>query len=127
MGFSDVWEAEILDHIFNIGAYTAPSIYVALSTADPLDDNSGIAEPSGGAYARVICSAWSRSSNEVDNDSAITFITATASWGTITHVALFDALTGGNLLASVALDASKAVGNGDSVKFLAGELNITLD
>lgn len=127
MSWSDYWEGEILDHLFSIGAYTAPSTYVGLSTADPLDDASGLAEPGAGAYARVEVTAWSRSSNEVDNDSDITFPTATASWGTVTHGCLFDAASGGNLLLSFALDASKAVASGDTVKFAAGQFNVTLD
>lgn len=127
MSWSDYWEGEILDHLFSIGAYTAPSTYVGLSTADPLDDASGLAEPSAGAYARVEVTAWSRSSNEVDNDNDITFPTATASWGTVTHGCLFDAASAGNLLLSFALDSSKAVASGDTVKFAAGQFNVTLD
>ena len=42
-GFADYWEGEILDHIFGKGSYTPPTIYVGLSTVDPLDDASGLA------------------------------------------------------------------------------------
>lgn len=127
MSFSDFWEAEILDHIFDIGAYTAPTLYVGLSTANPGDDAAALAEPAGGAYARVEVSAWSRSGNEVDNDSDITFPTATDAWGTVTYGCLFDAATAGNLLVSFALDASKSIVSGDTVKFAAGQFNVTLD
>ena len=127
MSFADYLEGELLDHLFDIGAYTAPSMYVGLSTADPTDDASGLAEPSSGAYARVAVTAWSRSGNEVDNDNDITFPTATGSWGTVTHACLFDAATSGNLLLSFALDSSKAVVSGDTVKFAAGQFNVTLD
>ena len=127
MSYSDYLEGKLLDHLFDIASYTAPSTYVGLSTADPTDDASGLAEPSSGAYARVEVTAWSRSGNEVDNDSDITFPTATGSWGTITHGCLFDASTSGNLLVSFALDASKAVASGDTVKFAAGQFNVTLD
>ncbi|MBN2315450.1 MAG: hypothetical protein JXM79_16085 [Sedimentisphaerales bacterium] len=51
--FSDYWEDKILDHIFGKVNYTPPTIYVALSTSDPLDDASGLTEPTGNAYARV--------------------------------------------------------------------------
>ena len=60
-----------------------------------------------------------------DNATVITFVTATASWGTITHVGIFDKVTGGNLLFHGALTASKAVGNGDTFKFNANELDLT--
>ena len=56
-GFSDYWENKILDHIFGKGSYTPPTIYVGLSTADPTDDGSGLAEPSGNGYARKQTSA----------------------------------------------------------------------
>ena len=51
--FADYWENEILDHLFGKGSYTPPTIYVGLSTADPVDDASGLAEPSGNSYARI--------------------------------------------------------------------------
>jgi len=50
-GFSNYWENKILDHIFGKGSYAPPTIYVGLSTADPTDDGSGLAEPSGNAYS----------------------------------------------------------------------------
>ena len=43
--FSNYWENKILNHIFGKSSYTPPAIYVGLSTADPLDNASGLAEP----------------------------------------------------------------------------------
>ena len=126
MSFADFWEGEILDHLFDIGAYAAPTLYVGLSTADPLDDASGLAEPGAGAYERVACAAWSRVAGLVDNDAAVEFPEATGAWGTITHVALFDAITAGNMLVSFALDAGVAVSTGETPRFPAGDLNVTL-
>jgi hypothetical protein len=129
-GFSDYWENKILDHIFGKGSYTPPTIYVGLSTADPTDDGSGLAEPSGNAYARVQTSAsdWNTASNgSLENASDIIFDQATGSWGTITHFALFDAATAGNLLAHGALSQSKAIGDSDTARFEAGDLDINLD
>lgn len=126
MSFADFWEGEILDHLFSIGAYSAPTIYVGLSTADPLDDASGLAEPSGGSYARKTYSSWSRSGNAIDNDGSVEFAEATGSWGTVTHFALFDALSGGNMLCSAALDAQRTITSGTTPRFAAGELNVTL-
>ena len=127
MSFSDTLEGELLDHLFNIGAYSAPDTYIGLSTADPLDDASGLAEVSGGSYARVQVTAWSRSGNEVDNDNAIEFPEATGSWGTVTHACIFDAVSGGNLLISFALDSSQSISSGETARFPAGDFNITLD
>jgi len=129
-GFSDYWENRILDHIFGKSSYTPPAIYVGLSTADPTDDGSGLAEPSGNAYARAQTSTsdWNAASNgSLDNAGNITFDQATGSWGTITHFALFDAATAGNMLAHGALSQSKAIGNSDTARFETGDLDISLD
>jgi len=126
--FGNHLEDEILDHVFGNGTYAAPTIYIALSTADPTDDASGIAEPSGNGYARKACAGWDvSSSGATANTADITFDQATGSWGTITHFAIFDALTSGNMLAHGTLSAQKVVGNGDTVKFAAGDLDVTLD
>jgi len=128
--FANYWENEILDHIFGKDNYTPPAIYVGLSTADPLDDASGLAEPNGGAYARVqtFSSDWNTASGgSLDNANDITFPQAAGSWGTITHFALFDAATGGNMLAHGALSQSKDIGSGDTAKFGVGDLDIRLN
>jgi hypothetical protein len=129
-GFSDYWENKILDHIFGKGSYTPPAIYVGLSTADPTDDGSGLAEPSGNGYARVQTSAseWNAASNgSLDNASDISFAQATGSWGTITHFAMFDAATAGNMLAHGVLSQSKSISESDTARFEAGDLDISLD
>ena len=128
--FSDYWENKILDHIFGKGNYTPPTIFVGLSTADPLDDASSLAEPSGNGYARVQTSAsdWNAASGgSLDNADDITFAQATGSWGTITHFALFDAATGGNVLAHGALSQSKTISSSDIARFESGDLDISLD
>ena len=128
--FSDHWEDEILDHLFGKGSYTPPTIYVGLSTADPGDDAAGLAEPSGNGYARVQTAGtdWNTASGgALDNANAIEFAEATGSWGTVTHFALFDALTAGNLLAHGTLNQSKVIGDGDTARFAAGDLDVSLD
>jgi hypothetical protein len=128
--FSNYWENNILDHIFGKANYTPPTIYVGLSTADPTDDGSGLAEPGGNGYARVQTSAvdWNAASaGTIDNANDISFAEATGSWGTITHFALFDAATAGNMLAHGSLSESKSIGSGDTVKFAAGDLDVSLD
>jgi len=128
--FADYWENEILDHLFGKGSYTAPTIYVGLSTADPTDDASGLAEPSGNSYARVATAGadWNvASGGAIANANDITFPEATGSWGTITHFAIFDAASAGNMLAHGALNVSKSISSGDTAKFAAGDLDVTLD
>lgn len=128
--FSDYWEDKILDHVFGKVNYTPPTIYVALSTSDPLDDASELTEPTGNAYARVETSSsdWNAATDgSLDNANDIIFPKATGSWGTITHFALFDAATDGNMLAHGALSPPKAVDSSFTPIFDAGDLNISLD
>jgi len=130
--FSDFLELELLDQVFSAAAYTAPvTLYVGLSTADPADDASGIAEPAGGDYARVAVTNndtnWPAASGGAKaNGTAITFATATASWGVCTHFFISDALTEGNMLAHADLTASKTIDSGDTASFAIGDLDITL-
>lgn len=136
---SNYLEQKLLDHLYNEVTLAVPTtIYVALYTTDPTDADTGT-EVSGGSYARVLVNqngggspAWDLAvvdgiGYKVDNANDITFPTATASWGTVTHVGLRDASSAGNLLHHTILDASKAVGNGDTFKFPAGDLAMKLE
>ena len=125
MSFSNYLETEILDHVFGGNAYTAPSnLYLGLYTATPSDTGGGT-ELSGSGYARLAM-AMSVSGNLATNSAAEEFATATGSWGTVTHVGVFDAATSGNLMAYGTLSASKAVATGDVFRIPAGDLDITL-
>ena len=129
MSFADFTENELLDHITGKGSYTMPTTYVGLSTADPGEDAATLAEPSGNGYARVATtgSTWDAASGGATaNAAVITFPTASGSWGTITHFALFDALTTGNMLMSGALTASQAITTNQIARFAIGALDITL-
>jgi hypothetical protein len=128
--FSDYWENKILNHLFGKAALTPPAIYVGLSTANPAENGSSLAEPSGNAYTRVQTSDddwYAASDGSIDNAGEIVFPMATGSWGTMTHFVLFDAATDGNMLAFGTLSPSKPVGSGDIAKFAAGDLVLSLD
>jgi len=132
MNLSDFLEAALLDHTFRGTAYTAPgTIYVALSTADPTENGSGLAEPSGAGYARLGIATgsaqWTRSGNTVTNVNDHSFAQATGAWGTLTHWALFDAATGGNMLAHGQLPDSKSPVDGDTPTIKAGDISVTLN
>ena len=128
MSFSNYLETEILDHVFGGAAYTAPStLYLALHTANPAEDGSGTeVSTSGTAYARTAVT-FTTSGNTTSNTSAVEFATATANFGTVSHVAVWDASTSGNMLAYAALTSSKTIETGDVFRVPAGDLDITLD
>jgi hypothetical protein len=124
--FTDFMENKIIDHMLRNQTYTPPStVYVALFTSATGDDGSGT-EVSGGSYARQAVTLSAASGGASSNSADITFPQATADWGTITHLALMDAETGGNMLMHTALDESKTVNNGDTFKINAGELDVTV-
>lgn len=129
--YSDFLENELLDHWCGGSAYSAPAtLYVALFTDATSDDGSGT-EVTGGSYARKAVTnnltEWPAAvGGSKSNANAVTFVTPTAGWGTVTNFALFDALTSGNMLAHNTLDSSKAINSGDTVQFDASSLTVTL-
>ena len=126
MSFSNTFETRVLSWVFTSGSATRPTEWhVALYTAAPSDTGGGT-EVSGGAYARQSV-AFTVSGNTATNSAALEYPTATASYGTVTHVGVFDASTGGNLIAYAALTASKSIDTGDVLRLPAGDLDITLD
>ena len=126
MSFSNYLETKLLAHTFSNTAYTSPTtVYVGLFTTNPAEDGSGT-EVSGGSYARQ-SGSFTTSGNTATTSAAIEFPTATASWGTITHVGIYDASSAGNLLAYAALTASKAIASGDVFRIPTGDIDITLD
>jgi hypothetical protein len=129
MSFSNNAETLVLNWILDpLSSPTRPSAtYLALFTSDPAEDASGTeVSTSGTAYARQSVS-MTVSGNTASNSGAVEFPTATASYGTVTHVAIFDAVTGGNMIAYAALTTSKAIDTGDVLRVPAGDLDVTLD
>lgn len=126
MSFSDYLETKVLDHVFGGTSYTAPTtLYVALFTAAPSDSGGGT-EVSGGAYARQTI-AFTTSGDTTSNNAAIEFPTATANYGTVTHVGIYDASSAGNLMAWASLTSSKTIETGDVFRIPSGDLDITLN
>lgn len=131
--FADFLENELLDHVFGAAAYTAPAtLFVGLSTTTITDAGGNITEPSGNGYARVsvtnnATNFPAASGGAKSNGTAITFPTATGSWGTVTDMFISDASSGGNILCHDVLAVAKAVTTNDTVSFAIGDLDFTLD
>jgi len=127
MSITDYYEGKIIEHMLRNQAFTPPAtIYLALYTVAPTDTGGGT-EVSGGGYARQSFTLTAATAGSTSNSADIVFPTATADWGTIVAVGIFDAATAGNLLWYGNLSTSKTVLNGDTFKILAGNLSITLD
>ena len=127
---SDFLENELLDHVLGNAAYTAPAtVYIALYTVAPTDAGGGT-ECTGGSYARKavtndVTNFPAASAGAKSNGVAISFVEATASWGTVVAFGILDALTLGNLLYWADLTTSKVIDNLDTATFAIGDIDAT--
>ena len=124
--FSNFLENALINATLRATTYTSPAtVYVSLYTSDPTDADSGT-EVSGGSYARTSVTFGAPSNGVSTNSADVTFPTATAGWGEVTHVGLYDASTGGNLLFHTGLDTAKTIDSGDIFNITSGNLSVTL-
>lgn len=128
-GFTSYMINKLLDHSMGKASYTMPTVYVALYSGDPLV--AGTEKVIGtGSYARKTVTwasaTFSSPTGTIANSADVDFTTATTAWGTVDYVAIFDASTAGNMLASGPLEVSRSVQINDPVKFPTGELKIRL-
>lgn len=127
MSLTNTFETTTLTWLFTANSATRPTAwYLALFTSDPTDTGAAGTEVSGGGYAREAV-AFTVSGNTATNSAAIEWDAATGSWGTVTHIAIMDASSGGNMIASNALTSAKAIDTDDIIRVPAGDLDITLD
>lgn len=133
--FSNYLEDKINDHVLTNTAFTKPAtVYLSLHTGDPGESGTG-SEVSGGSYARVaitnnntnfpVCPSTGTPTKT--NGQPFSFPTSTASWGTVTHWALYDASSAGNMIAHGAFSTPRLVASGKTMKVPAGGLTFTLN
>jgi len=127
-------EDELIKHLFRTGSFTKPTVLgVALFTAAPGEAGGGT-EVTGGSYARVdnppLDANWSATAagdGETDNVADIVFPAPTANWGNVSHMAILDATTAGNMLIYDTLGTTKTVNSGDPApKFSAAALVVSV-
>jgi hypothetical protein len=127
--FSDYTENLVLTYLFTNGSVTRPTAwYVGLFTGAPSDTGGGT-EVSGSGYVRKVTGTItvSGTGTTATNSAAIEFAAASGgNWGTITHAAIFDAETSGNMLAWAPLTTQRIINDGDVFRVPASSLTITL-
>lgn len=132
--FSAPLEQWLLQHVFGGIAYPAPSVhYVAAFTVAPQFVGGGT-EVTGGGYVRmqVTFTAPQGTPPSVQNAQPVQWAAATASWGIIGSVAIMDAATAGNILASALLvdpadgvtPVAKQIDQGDIFRIGMGALSV---
>jgi hypothetical protein len=123
---SNYLEDALINATLRATTFTSPAtVYVSLHTADPTDAGTGT-EVSGGSYARTAATFAAPSNGASSTSADVTFPQATASWGTVTHIGIWDASTSGNMYYHTALDASKTIDTADIFKIASGNLTVTL-
>jgi hypothetical protein len=127
--FTNYTENLVLTWLLTNGSATRPTAwFVGLFTAAPSDTGGGT-EVSGSGYAREATGTItvSGTATTATNAAAIEFDPASGgNWGTITHAAIFDASTGGNMIAWAQLTTSRTINDGDVFRIPAGSLTVTL-
>ena len=139
---SDYLENKLVDLTLRGQAFTAPAtLYFSLHTTSTTDAGGGT-EVTGGSYARkavtaslanfagtqaaASTTASSGTGGVTSNNGLIDFPAPTGNWGTVTHWAVWDASTGGNMLFHGALTTAKTINNGDAApSFAAAALTLT--
>ena len=127
----------------NSASSTSPStVFLALFTST--DSTGGTAEnleagilsnevtTSGTAYVRQTIAYGAISKGSVSSSGTVTWTTATANYGTVTHVAIMDTNStsdsagAGNVLFYGALTSAKTIESGDTFQIQAGSLTVSL-
>ena len=126
MSLTNTFETRVLEWLLTTGSPTRPTAwYLGRFTGAPGEAGGGTGV-SGGSYVREAV-VFTVSGDTATNNAAVEWPVATANWGTITHVAIFDALTSGNMIAYAALSAAKTIETGDVLRIPATDLDVTLD
>lgn len=136
--FSDYLEEGILNQTLRGQTLSTPStIYLALYTTDPTDEATGV-EVDDSAYVRQdmakgsgISAGWSSPSQSgegmaVSNAQVIQFPPVADGPVTVTHYALYDKQTGGNLLYHGSFTVSKTLEVNDVLSIDIGGLQVIL-
>ena len=125
---SDHSENLLLNWLMTTDTVTRPTAwYLALFTAAPSDSGGGT-EVSGSGYSRqtIAFGTASGTGGTTSNTGDVSFTASGGSFGTVSHVGIFDASTGGNLLWHGAMTASKTIADGDTLEFSTGNVDLTI-
>lgn len=115
-----------IDHLLRNSAKSSPAtVYLAAHTADPTETGT-TGEVSGGSYARTAIAFSAPSSGSTSNSGTVTFPTASADWGTITHFSIHTASSGGTALYYGSLSSSRVISSGGTLAFAAGSVTVTM-
>jgi hypothetical protein len=134
---SNYLENKLLDHVLGEGArtFTSPAgLWLALFTNTGTGTSANLeagtltdeVTTSGTAYGRQTVDFSAAVNGTAATNGTVTWTTATANWGTVTHVAVMDASTSGNVLFYGNLTSSKVIETGDTFQISSTNLTVSL-
>jgi len=126
MSLTNAFETHTLQYLLTTDSVTRPtSWYIGLFTSDPTDTSAGTEVSTGTGYARTAVT-FTVTGDTASNSAAVEFPAASGgNWGTISHIGVMDAATGGNMIVHSALTTAKAINDGDVFRIPTGDLDIT--
>jgi hypothetical protein len=133
---TDYFESGLLQAIFQGASLALPStgVHIGLTSNFPSEGDPSANELSGGGYTRVHVPTGNfdppvtaGSGQQISNNAAVTFPTATGNWGYASGVIIADASVGGNVFFKGGLTTPRDVLLGDTFRFNTSDLDIKLD
>jgi len=128
-GFTTYLANLVLDYILRGTSPSAPaSVWMAAHDGDPTATGEAN-ELTAASYARKqLTSAMDVAANSTTSNTAdVEFVQAAEPWGNVVYVSFWDAASGGKSLLYGALADPQNIGSGDTLRFLAGVMGITLN
>ena len=126
MSLTNTFETTTLTWLLTASSATRPTAwYIGLFTVAPTDAGGGT-EVSGVSYVRKAVT-FTVTGDTASNSAAVEWPVAGGSWGTITDLAIFDAVTAGNMIGYATLTSAKTIATGDVFRIPLGDLDVTLD
>ena len=121
MTMSNYLSEKLLSHTLRNIAYTPPAtVYVALFTVIPDAANAGGTEVTGGSYARRPVAFLAPAAGTTYNSAVVTFSAMPAS--IVVGAALYDAISGGNLLFVGPYSYRRTVAAGTDLSVMVGDI-----
>lgn len=121
-GFTNYGENLVINEVLR-----SRNLYVGLMKSNPEEAGEQNSEVNALSYQRMPIRYIEPKLGETYNDSDIQFPTATEDWGWITHIAIFDSPTNGNMILFSALDFKKEIRAADIYKIPRAYLIFSID
>ena len=122
-------EKKVLDHILKVAAYIPPAtIYLGLSTADPLDTGAGVAEPTYTGYARKAITFGAAASRAITQNAVVTFDACTSGSSIVHSLGIVGCARRGGNRACLGRDAAaKTIVAGNTPSFASGQISVSFN